>query len=357
VVGHIPKALGLAGIVGGHDVVAHGEEYYWTFFGETADRSRLAEAARISAAAGLAVIPNTGFVRTILDQAEDIDAFLARPELRYADPAALANWLPETNRYLGRPPEWLPAIQRMHPFLRELTGELRRAGVPLFTGSDAGAVGGIPGASLHREIAELEASGLTRAEALAAATQVPGDGLAARAGLAPRGRLAAGQRADLVLLGADPLADPRALAAIEAVVAGGRWHEAAALERALAEGVPPAAGLLAWYRGVRAALAAGELERLEAAAGACASPAFAEAALNGLGYRALYGDRDAERAVRIFAANSRAFPASANVWDSLGEALAERGDTAAAIASYERSLALAPDNDNAARMLERLRGR
>ena len=41
--------------------------------------------------------------------------------------------------------------------------------------------------------------------------------------------------------------------------------------------------------------------------------------------------------------------------DSLGEALAESGDVAAAIQSYEKSLELNPENDNAVAMLARLR--
>jgi tetratricopeptide (TPR) repeat protein len=74
-------------------------------------------------------------------------------------------------------------------------------------------------------------------------------------------------------------------------------------------------------------------------------------------YKALYVERAVDQAVRIFELNRRAFPESSNVWDSLGEALAEQGDAAAAIASYERSLALAPGNDNATRMIARLRSR
>jgi hypothetical protein len=357
VFGHIPKALGLEGILGGHDVVAHGEEYYYTYFRDTDDRSRLGEAARLTAQAGLAVIPNTGFVRTILDQAEDVEGFLAREEIRYVAPAALAEWLPESNRYLGRPPEWAAALRRMHPFLRELTGELHRAGVVLFAGSDAGAIGGIPGASLHREIRELEASGLSRGDALLAATRVPGDWLAARTGAAPRGRIEVGQRADLLLLERNPLDDLSALDTLRSVVAAGRLHEVHDLEERLRSDGPGAPELLDWYRGIRSSLAAGEMARFESGIGSSPSPVFAERVLNALGYRALYGERDVERAVRIFEANSRAFPGSFNVWDSLGEALAERGDRAAAIASYERSLALEPKNDNAARMLERLRAR
>lgn len=76
--------------------------------------------------------------------------------------------------------------------------------------------------------------------------------------------------------------------------------------------------------------------------------------LNRLGYRLLAVGQDSA-AVIIFRKNVEAYPNSANVYDSLGEAYAIAGDTSSAIASYRRSLALDPKNSNAARMLARLR--
>jgi cytochrome c-type biogenesis protein CcmH/NrfG len=49
------------------------------------------------------------------------------------------------------------------------------------------------------------------------------------------------------------------------------------------------------------------------------------------------------------------FPTEANAYDSLGEAYMNRGDTEQAIASYQRSLELNPDNENAVKMLMKLR--
>jgi tetratricopeptide (TPR) repeat protein len=78
-----------------------------------------------------------------------------------------------------------------------------------------------------------------------------------------------------------------------------------------------------------------------------------EEVLNRLGYRLLaLGQIPA--AVAIFRRNAEAYPNSANVYDSLGEACAAAGDTSRAIANYRRSLALDPTNRNAVRMLARL---
>lgn len=82
---------------------------------------------------------------------------------------------------------------------------------------------------------------------------------------------------------------------------------------------------------------------------------FGESGLNEFGYEALAAE-DYDGAVRIFERNVELFPDASNAHDSLGEALAARGDTALAIESYERALELAPRNRNAAMRLRELRG-
>lgn len=82
---------------------------------------------------------------------------------------------------------------------------------------------------------------------------------------------------------------------------------------------------------------------------------FDEELLNDLGYD-LLGARRLKDAVAVFALGVEVFPQSANAHDSLGEGYAALGDTAAAIASYERALQLDPELPSAARMLQQLRG-
>jgi tetratricopeptide (TPR) repeat protein len=77
--------------------------------------------------------------------------------------------------------------------------------------------------------------------------------------------------------------------------------------------------------------------------------------INGLGYRML-GDERFDDAVSVFELYVELFPDDANAYDSLGEAFMERGDTKPAIANYERSLELNPNNGNAVEMLTKLRG-
>jgi len=82
--------------------------------------------------------------------------------------------------------------------------------------------------------------------------------------------------------------------------------------------------------------------------------AFDEFLLNALGYRLLGAGRIRD-AVSVFELNVDEYPEASNPYDSLGEACLAAGDTARAIASYERSLELDPGNANGRAVLERIR--
>ena len=77
--------------------------------------------------------------------------------------------------------------------------------------------------------------------------------------------------------------------------------------------------------------------------------------LNTLGYR-LLRDGQIEDAITTFELNVAEYPDASNPYDSLGEAYLAAGDTARAIANYQRSVELNPDNTNGVAVLERLRG-
>jgi imidazolonepropionase-like amidohydrolase len=92
------------------------------------------------------------------------------------------------------------------------------AGVPYFVGTDSGVTGVFPGAALHSEMAYLVSLGRPPLEVLRAATSRPAAFLDPSGSF---GRVAPGQRADLVLVRGDPSEDITATTAIEAVYVGG----------------------------------------------------------------------------------------------------------------------------------------
>jgi len=79
-----------------------------------------------------------------------------------------------------------------------------------------------------------------------------------------------------------------------------------------------------------------------------------EGEMNRLGYYVLNALKAPRDAVHVFEMNVAAFPRSANVYDSLGEAYLAAGDTTQAIANYRKSLSLNPENSNATAVLKRL---
>jgi CubicO group peptidase (beta-lactamase class C family) len=82
--------------------------------------------------------------------------------------------------------------------------------------------------------------------------------------------------------------------------------------------------------------------------------AFREEMLNDLGYGLLRRERF-EDAIAIFLLNVEEYPEAFNPYDSLGEAYMRAGDTERAIANYERSVELNPDNQNGVEQLLELR--
>lgn len=152
------------------------------------------------------------------------------------DPVTLDAWQANHTRYLSEAFRAQPGIDRYpagFDFDRVLTRKLFRSGVPLLVGTDAQTVPGLAyGYSVHQEMLELSALGLTPYQVLRAATVTPHELIrdSDRAGF-----VKTGQRADLVLLNANPLSDIRNARDIAGVVVDGRWLSATQLQQGTAE--------------------------------------------------------------------------------------------------------------------------
>jgi tetratricopeptide (TPR) repeat protein len=80
-----------------------------------------------------------------------------------------------------------------------------------------------------------------------------------------------------------------------------------------------------------------------------------ESDINAFGYR-LLSKKQVNEAIEVFKLNVEAYPQSANVFDSLGEAYMVRGDREKAIESYKSALAIDPTMESARRALKTLTG-
>ena len=101
----------------------------------------------------------------------------------------------------------------------------------MLAGTDAPDSFAFPGSGLHDELEHLVRGGLSPLDALRAATLEPARflGLDGKAGV-----IAPGARADLVLLGANPLADISAVRDIRGVILAGVHYDRADLDELLA---------------------------------------------------------------------------------------------------------------------------
>jgi imidazolonepropionase-like amidohydrolase len=103
-----------------------------------------------------------------------------------------------------------------------IVGALHRAGIPIVAGTDQS----VPGHSLHRELELYVQAGFTPMEAIQAATTVP----ARVMGLDKEsGTIETGKRADLILIGEDPLQDIHNTRKVEYVITDGTLYHTAEL--------------------------------------------------------------------------------------------------------------------------------
>jgi imidazolonepropionase-like amidohydrolase len=220
----------------GQVLIAHAEEFFYTFF--TAPRVKESDTppdlSRISSAVALAKRYNTTVTADVVTYAaianqigrpDVVTSHLLRPEACYLSPNDRLAW--RTSSY----PTKTAKLQPKLAFLRKLVKAMADADVELVAGTDAPTVPGIlPGFSMHDGLGELEASGLTRFQALSAATRAPGAFIHRTKGGDPFGMIAVGYRADLILSKENPLATLVTLRSPMGVMIKGLWRDAAALK-------------------------------------------------------------------------------------------------------------------------------
>jgi len=245
VLGHVPRAPGLGGVFASGQVsIVHAEEFLYTHFGysvgaktdwraggTTSLAALPALCARV-AELGIVVGPTVRCFFSIWQQSQDIAAWTRAEQLDYLPAHLVARWQAPTNRYvdLFKADHCRRNLAEGYWFQLRLIEELHAAGVPLTAGTDTTVHNVLPD-FIHAEIAELAIAGLGSWEALKAATvnaaQLIEPGTT-------RGTIQKGAPADLLLLGADPLADVRATSDIHGVMARGEWHDRTALDARLA---------------------------------------------------------------------------------------------------------------------------
>jgi len=255
--GHVPAAVGLRhAIAARQSTVDHMDGYLEASVPETTavrlqaaaatladlirniDESRFEELARLSRAAGVWNVPTAALWENLFDRTPP-EELIKRPENRYAPRAWVGNWANQKRNRMqqdaqqGVTPEM---VQRFLTARRRLLKTLANAGAPLLMGTDSPQIFSVPGFSLHRELALAVDAGLTPYQVLESGTRNVARYAAEELKLDGRfGTVAVGNRADLVLLDANPLDDLRNLTRRAGVMVRGRWVSGDELRNGLEE--------------------------------------------------------------------------------------------------------------------------
>ncbi|MBW2524788.1 MAG: amidohydrolase family protein [Deltaproteobacteria bacterium] len=150
------------------------------------------------------------------------DVRLSDIERRYGDPQAVDSW-----RDFAVVPSATPereiaerrvALEKKMPVQRKNLGKVFRSGVTIAAGTDAGNIGTLHGAALHRELELMAEAGMSPSAVLVAATKNAAQVFSKTPSF---GTIEKGKIADLLVVDADPLTDVRHLQRIHRVVKGG----------------------------------------------------------------------------------------------------------------------------------------
>jgi imidazolonepropionase-like amidohydrolase len=182
--------------------------------------------AGATARAGVFVTPTLAFFRLWFATQVDTAEIRARPDFAHIPQRMRDGYLRAYTRYWSNP----PSAERRAKYIavrNRMVKAIVDSGGHIMAGSDS--PGGLLGYgwTMHRELQMLVDAGLSPYQALEAATTIPATFLKSEG---VWGQLRVGQRADLVVLSSNPLADIRNTTTIERVAVGGRWFEKPALD-------------------------------------------------------------------------------------------------------------------------------
>ncbi|HKP28443.1 MAG TPA: amidohydrolase family protein [Gemmatimonadales bacterium] len=243
--GHVPLDVGI------NDALAQGQ---WTidhvdgyieglapagsesqFFGfnlvAQADRSKLPALVAATKKAGAWIVPTQSLFESMLGT-RTADELAAMPEMKYWPAATVAQWKKitiDTRQGLGVTAE---TSQKYNELRRDIMQALYKGGVPFLLGSDAPQFWNVPGFSLLREMEAMAKAGFTPYQILESGSRNAARYLNQEKEF---GTVAAGKRADLVLLNANPLTNVSNWGNKAGVMIRGKYYSADEIQAKLQE--------------------------------------------------------------------------------------------------------------------------
>jgi len=231
--GHVPAAVGiLHALEQSQETVDHLDGYieYLDKLGAPVTDAQMVDLARKTKQAGTAVVPTMVLWETIIG-APDASFLHGFDELKYMPKATVTQW---KEAFAGRQStaQFSRAnAQRVALDRKRLLAIMHNTGVRILLGTDAPQQFSVPGFSVHREVKAMAAAGMTPYEILRSGTVSVGEYFKAKDAF---GTIAVGQRADAVLVDANPLLDVSNMSKISGVLVRGKWMPASEIQAGLA---------------------------------------------------------------------------------------------------------------------------
>jgi imidazolonepropionase-like amidohydrolase len=201
------------------------------------DYERIPQTVTLVAENDVAVVSNLSADEAIFNLILDTEGTLARPEYNFGNPNLVKSWHTEGRHLTGFVNQGEYRRDEVQPFLMTLIKAFHDEGIIIILGTDAGGSrpeGSLPG-HIHREIELLVSSGFSNYDALAAGTKNAGIIVERMGRNGKFGTIKVGQRADFILLTANPLENVSATRDRLGVMANGNWYLQSDLDNILAD--------------------------------------------------------------------------------------------------------------------------
>jgi imidazolonepropionase-like amidohydrolase len=220
--GHVPADVGVTRALDmGQATIDHMDGYAEHLKGVTkhVDEPALQDLVARTKRAGTWIIP-TLVVWETLRGPVTLHSRTTLPELRYMPRATTEQWTTSLEKRLNDP-QFNPVEAKQYVDNRlRILSTLHAAAVGILLGSDAPQQFNVPGFSIHREMKRMTDAGMTAYDIIKSGTSNVGRHFKAHDAF---GTIAVGQRADVILLEANPLEDLAHIQRQAGVMVRGRW--------------------------------------------------------------------------------------------------------------------------------------
>jgi len=195
------------------------------------DESKIAELVRLTIEHDAYVVP-TMYLWENLYGTVDAEPILSLPEMQYVSEAQKNGW----RRQAASGPRGTPeALEAFFGLRKRILKELADGGAGILMGTDSPQMFNVPGFALHRELKVMSEAGMTNHQILTSGTATVAAYVEEHLGLEGNfGTVVEGNRADLVLLGSNPLEDLESLSDRVGVMVRGRWVSRQEIDEGLA---------------------------------------------------------------------------------------------------------------------------